>query len=83
MLCPSVTREWVGKGELSKERTQSELAKALRGQGRQRSDDKSRGAQLLKSKVSVRKEVHSEECHSAVEVDLPIVKKGTQIQGNE
>ncbi|RRT58224.1 hypothetical protein B296_00038710 [Ensete ventricosum] len=58
-------------------------AKQVRGQGRQGSDDKSRGAQLLKSKVSVTKEVDSEECHSAVEADLPIVKKGTQIQGNE
>ncbi|RZS04001.1 hypothetical protein BHM03_00034263 [Ensete ventricosum] len=30
MLRPSVTREWVGEGELPKERTQSEMAEALR-----------------------------------------------------
>ncbi|RWW56427.1 hypothetical protein BHE74_00036856 [Ensete ventricosum] len=30
MLCPGVTREWVGEGELSNERTQLEVAKALR-----------------------------------------------------
>ncbi|RRT62831.1 hypothetical protein BHM03_00014984 [Ensete ventricosum] len=40
------------------------------------SDNKSRGAQLSKSKASVRKEVDSEECHSVAEADLPIVKKG-------
>ncbi|RWW55402.1 hypothetical protein BHE74_00037965 [Ensete ventricosum] len=36
-----------------------------------------------KSKVSVRKEVDTEECHSAVEADLPIVKEGMRMQGNE
>ncbi|RZS14550.1 hypothetical protein BHM03_00046250 [Ensete ventricosum] len=46
------------------------------------SDDESRGAQLPKSKASVRKEVDSEECHSVAEVDLLIVKKGMQMQGN-
>ncbi|RWW10119.1 hypothetical protein GW17_00026356 [Ensete ventricosum] len=30
MLRPGVTREWVGEGELPKERTQSEVAEALR-----------------------------------------------------
>ncbi|RRT57524.1 hypothetical protein B296_00016418 [Ensete ventricosum] len=29
ILRPRVTQEWVGEGELSKERTQSEVAKAL------------------------------------------------------
>ncbi|RWV79455.1 hypothetical protein GW17_00059411 [Ensete ventricosum] len=46
------------------------------------SDDESSGAQLPKSKVSVRKEVDSEEHHSAVEADLPIAKEGMQMQGN-
>ncbi|RWW55863.1 hypothetical protein BHE74_00037464 [Ensete ventricosum] len=46
------------------------------------SDDESSGAQLPKSKVSVIKEVDSEEHHNAVEADLPIVKKGIQMQGN-
>ncbi|RWV91667.1 hypothetical protein GW17_00046033 [Ensete ventricosum] len=40
------------------------------------SDDKSSGAQLPKSKASVRKEVDSEEHHSAAEADLPITKEG-------
>ncbi|RZR85603.1 hypothetical protein BHM03_00012621 [Ensete ventricosum] len=35
-----------------------------------------------KSKVSVKKEVDTEECHSAVEADLPIVKEGMRMQGN-
>ncbi|RRT34597.1 hypothetical protein B296_00036176 [Ensete ventricosum] len=37
-------------------------------------DDESNGAQLPKSKASVRKEVDLEEHHSAVETDLSIVK---------
>ncbi|RRT36843.1 hypothetical protein B296_00050765, partial [Ensete ventricosum] len=45
------------------------------------SDDESSGAQLPKSKASVRKEVDSEEHHSAVEADLPIAKEGMQMQG--
>ncbi|RZR89690.1 hypothetical protein BHM03_00017454 [Ensete ventricosum] len=40
------------------------------------------GLSYQKSKVSVRKEVDSEEHHSAAEVDLPIAKKGMQMQGN-
>ncbi|RWV77769.1 hypothetical protein BHE74_00035899 [Ensete ventricosum] len=46
------------------------------------SDDESSGAQLPKSKASVRKEVDLEERHSAVEADLPIAKEGMQMQGN-
>ncbi|RRT66687.1 hypothetical protein B296_00018488 [Ensete ventricosum] len=46
------------------------------------SDDESSGAQLPKSKVSVIKEVDSEEHHNAAEADLPIVNKGIQMQGN-
>ncbi|RWW82394.1 hypothetical protein BHE74_00009135 [Ensete ventricosum] len=34
------------------------------------------------SKASVRKEVNSEEHHSAAEADLPIVKEGMQMQVN-
>ncbi|RRT40306.1 hypothetical protein B296_00033005 [Ensete ventricosum] len=33
-------------------------------------------------KASVRKEVDSEEHHSAVEADLPIAKKGMKMQSN-
>ncbi|RRT75515.1 hypothetical protein B296_00031163 [Ensete ventricosum] len=32
MLRPGVTREWVGKGELPKEQTQSEVAEAIHGE---------------------------------------------------
>ncbi|RWW16948.1 hypothetical protein GW17_00019142 [Ensete ventricosum] len=46
------------------------------------SDNESSGAQLPKSKASVRKEVDSEEHHSAAEADLLIVKEGMQMQGN-
>ncbi|RZS20784.1 hypothetical protein BHM03_00053341, partial [Ensete ventricosum] len=46
------------------------------------SDDESSGAQLPKSKASVRKEMDKEEHHSAVEADLPIAKEGMQMQGN-
>ncbi|RRT31306.1 hypothetical protein B296_00050698 [Ensete ventricosum] len=47
------------------------------------SNNESSGAQLPKSKASVRKEVDSEEHHSVVEADLPIVKEGMQMQDNE
>ncbi|RWW64652.1 hypothetical protein BHE74_00028093 [Ensete ventricosum] len=46
------------------------------------SDDESSGAQLPKSKASVRKEVDSEEHHSAIEADLLIAKEGMKMQGN-
>ncbi|RWW38267.1 hypothetical protein BHE74_00056566 [Ensete ventricosum] len=46
------------------------------------SNDESSGAQLPKSKALVRKEVDSEEHHSAAEADLPIAKEGMQMQGN-
>ncbi|RRT58976.1 hypothetical protein B296_00000650 [Ensete ventricosum] len=46
------------------------------------SDDKSSGAQLPKSKASVRKQVDSEEHQSVAEADLPIAKEGMQMQGN-
>ncbi|RRT47832.1 hypothetical protein B296_00008522 [Ensete ventricosum] len=46
------------------------------------SDDESSGAQLPKSKVSVRKEVDSEECHSTAKADLSIAKEGMKMQGN-
>ncbi|RWW73669.1 hypothetical protein BHE74_00018437 [Ensete ventricosum] len=40
-----------------------------------KSEGKAEGAQLPKSKASIRKEVDSEEYHSVVEADLPNVKK--------
>ncbi|RWW65522.1 hypothetical protein BHE74_00027166 [Ensete ventricosum] len=54
-------------------------ASGRKGRG---SEDESKGAQLPKSQASARMEVDSKECHSAAEVDLPIVKKGTQMQSN-
>ncbi|RWV77942.1 hypothetical protein GW17_00061163 [Ensete ventricosum] len=47
------------------------------------SDYESGGAQLPKSKASVRKEVDSEEHHSAVEADLPITKEGMQMKATD
>ncbi|RWW89690.1 hypothetical protein BHE74_00001275 [Ensete ventricosum] len=43
------------------------------------SDDESSGAQLPKSKASARKEMDSEEHHSAAEVDLLIAKEGMKM----
>ncbi|RWW87483.1 hypothetical protein BHE74_00003680 [Ensete ventricosum] len=54
-------------------------ASSRKGRG---SDDESSGAQLPKSKASVRKKVDSEERHSAAEVDLLITKEGMKMQGN-
>ncbi|RWW27894.1 hypothetical protein GW17_00007662 [Ensete ventricosum] len=90
MLCPSVTQEWVDECQLPRERTNRKwrrpydvLAEATHGEvvGRG-SDNDSSGAQLPKSKASVRKEVDSEERHSAAEADLPIAKEGMKMQGN-
>ncbi|RRT60966.1 hypothetical protein B296_00019403 [Ensete ventricosum] len=63
----------------SEDKAEGVKAGGRKGRG---SDDKSRGAQLPKSKALIRKDVDSEECHSVAEADLPITKKGTQIQGN-
>ncbi|RWV79993.1 hypothetical protein GW17_00058795 [Ensete ventricosum] len=52
------------------------------GQKGRGSDDESSGAQLTKSKASVRKAVDSEEHHSAAKADLPIAKEGMQMQVN-
>ncbi|RZR93622.1 hypothetical protein BHM03_00022177 [Ensete ventricosum] len=41
------------------------------------------GLSYLKSKASIRKEMDSEERHSAAETDLPITKEGTQMQDNK
>ncbi|RWW36760.1 hypothetical protein BHE74_00058190 [Ensete ventricosum] len=46
------------------------------------SDNESSGAQLPRSKASVRKEVDSEERHSAAEAALSIAKEGMKMQGN-
>ncbi|RRT79442.1 hypothetical protein B296_00001590 [Ensete ventricosum] len=54
-------------------------ASGRKGQG---SDNESSGAQLPKSKASVRKKVDSEEHQSAIEVNLPIEKEGIQMQSN-
>ncbi|RRT31436.1 hypothetical protein B296_00058786 [Ensete ventricosum] len=68
----------IDQGELLRGHSGVEVG-GRKGQG---SDDESSGAQLPKSKTSVRKEVDSEEHHSAIEVDLPIAKEGMQMQGN-
>ncbi|RRT52488.1 hypothetical protein B296_00022240 [Ensete ventricosum] len=63
---------FINQGKLLKEYKGVEAgSRKVRG-----SDDESRWAQLPKSKASVRKKVDSKKCHSAVEADLPIVKKG-------
>ncbi|RRT44545.1 hypothetical protein B296_00038899 [Ensete ventricosum] len=63
----------------SEDKAEGVEAGGRKGRG---SDDESSGAQLPKSKASVRKEVDSEERHSAVEANLLIAKEGTQMQGN-
>ncbi|RWW52901.1 hypothetical protein BHE74_00040648 [Ensete ventricosum] len=62
-------------------------ARQVRGQGRvvERGEEATtspEGLSYPKSKASIRKEVDSEEHHSAAEADLPIVKEGTQMQDN-
>ncbi|RWW47793.1 hypothetical protein BHE74_00046175 [Ensete ventricosum] len=52
------------------------------GRKGRRSDDESSGLSYPKSKASVRKEVDSDEHHSAAEADLPIAKEGMQMQVN-
>ncbi|RWW22672.1 hypothetical protein GW17_00013114 [Ensete ventricosum] len=54
-------------------------ASGRKGRG---SDDESSGAQLPKSKASVRNEVDSEEHHIAVEANLLIAKEGMHMQVN-
>ncbi|RWW76493.1 hypothetical protein BHE74_00015417 [Ensete ventricosum] len=65
----------IDQGKLFREHKGIE-AGGRKGRG---SNDESRGAQLPKSKASVRKDMDSEECHSVAEADLPIAKKGTQM----
>ncbi|RZR84896.1 hypothetical protein BHM03_00011783 [Ensete ventricosum] len=77
MLRPGVTKEWVGE-ELVGGHSGVEAGDR---KGRE-SDDESRGAQLPKSKVSVRKKVDSEKRHIVAEADLPIAKEWIQMQGN-
>ncbi|RZR72460.1 hypothetical protein BHM03_00013695 [Ensete ventricosum] len=60
-------------------------ARKVRGQGQvvergEKATTSPEGLNYPKSKASVRKEVGSEECHSVAEADLPIAKKGMQIQ---
>ncbi|RWW47054.1 hypothetical protein BHE74_00046995 [Ensete ventricosum] len=71
-VCLSIDQEMLG-GHSGVE------AGGRKGRG---SDDKSSGAQLPKSKASVRKEVDSEEHHSVVEADLLIAKEGMKMQSN-
>ncbi|RRT35896.1 hypothetical protein B296_00021219 [Ensete ventricosum] len=78
VLAKATRREVVVRGELLGGHSGVE-AGGRKGRG---SDDESGGAQLPKSKASVRKEVDSEEHHSATEADLPIAKEGTQMQDN-
>ncbi|RWW02827.1 hypothetical protein GW17_00034067 [Ensete ventricosum] len=65
----------INQGKLLKEHKSVQVG----GRKGRVSDDESRGAQLPKSKVSVRKVVDSEECHNTAKVDLPIVKKEMQV----
>ncbi|RWW76221.1 hypothetical protein BHE74_00015703 [Ensete ventricosum] len=68
----------IDQGELLGEHRGVEVG----GRKGRRSDDESRGAQVPKSKVSVRKEVGLKKYHGIAEADLPIAKIGTQMQGN-
>ncbi|RRT80199.1 hypothetical protein BHE74_00028668 [Ensete ventricosum] len=75
MLYSGVTREWMGEGELPKERTQSEVVEALRCLDCSSAHIRLREPDKSKDKAEM--EVDSEEYHNAVEVNLPIAKKGT------
>ncbi|RWW49930.1 hypothetical protein BHE74_00043843 [Ensete ventricosum] len=85
MLRLSVTQEWVDKGELSRERTNQKwrrpydvLAEAPHGEVVVRWESATQ-----KSKVLVRKEMDSEECHSAAEADLPMARKGHRCEATD
>ncbi|RWW29112.1 hypothetical protein GW17_00006377 [Ensete ventricosum] len=95
MLRPGVTQEWLDEGELPREQTKNRrwrrpydvvageldcFSAHIRLREPDKSEDKADGAQLPKSKASVRKEVDSEERHSAAEADLPIAKEGMKMQ---
>ncbi|RWV96834.1 hypothetical protein BHE74_00043550 [Ensete ventricosum] len=76
MLRPGVTQEWFSHSLKG--------ARQVRGQGQvvERGEEATtspEGLSYPKSKVSVRKEVDSEERHSAAEANLLIVKEGTQM----
>ncbi|RWW22604.1 hypothetical protein BHE74_00002117 [Ensete ventricosum] len=62
----------INQGELLREHRCVE-ASGRKGRG---SDDEFSGAQLPKSKASIRNEMDSEVYHSTVEVDLPMARKG-------
>ncbi|RWW12508.1 hypothetical protein GW17_00023823 [Ensete ventricosum] len=64
----------------SEDKAENVEAGGRKGRG---SDDESGGAQLPKSKASIRKEVDSEERHSAIEADLSITKKRTQCKATD
>ncbi|RWW72866.1 hypothetical protein BHE74_00019292 [Ensete ventricosum] len=87
--CGGVTQEWVDEGELPRERTKNRRWRRPYnvGQGRvvERGEEATtspEGLSYPKAIASIRKEVDSEERHSAAEADLPIAKEGTQMQGN-
>ncbi|RWW53538.1 hypothetical protein BHE74_00039966 [Ensete ventricosum] len=66
---------------LTSQRTRPKVLKQVVRRGEEATTS-SEGLNYPKSKVSVRKEVDSEERHSAVEADLPIAKEATQMQDN-
>ncbi|RWW13284.1 hypothetical protein GW17_00023011 [Ensete ventricosum] len=93
----SVTQEWVDEGELPRERTKNRrwrrpynvLVEVTHGEVVVRVVERGEeattspeGLSYPKAIASIRKEVDSEERHSAAEADLPIAKEGTQMQGN-
>ncbi|RWV86190.1 hypothetical protein GW17_00051941 [Ensete ventricosum] len=53
------------------------------GRKRRGSDDESSGAQLPKSKVSVGKEIDSEECHSTIKANLSMVRKRRKCEATD
>ncbi|RZR96875.1 hypothetical protein BHM03_00025993 [Ensete ventricosum] len=88
ILHSGVTREWVGKGELPKERTQSEVAEALRCAGRghtlrdrdliiQRYDWSDGRVGLLSAYIHLREPDKSEdEAETSVESSIPCFHGG-------
>ncbi|RRT68013.1 hypothetical protein B296_00006913 [Ensete ventricosum] len=69
----------INQGELLGEYKGVE-ASGRKGRG---SDGESSGAQLPKSKVLVRKEIDSEECHSTIKANLSMVRKGRKCEATD
>ncbi|RRT57569.1 hypothetical protein B296_00000665 [Ensete ventricosum] len=81
MFHPGVTREWVDEGQLPKEQTQSENTEVLKQVVKRGEEATMNPEGLSYPKAECRLE-RTWTRRSATEVDLPVAKKGMQMQDN-